>query len=100
MIQIINITNSPRKTKRLRVFLSDGSTFDFGLKGAQTYVDEEDQKKRTAYWSRHYSNEKEQFLIDNLEPSPALFSAYILWGFHTSIDDNIRYLNRLFSKLK
>ena len=42
------------------------------------------------------ANEKEQNLIENLIPSPSLFSAYILWGWSTDIKENIKYLNNLF----
>lgn len=100
MIQIINIDKSPVKNKRLRVILSDDSKYDFGLSGGSTYLDHKDEKKRLNYWKRHYSNNEEQKLIDKLIPSPALFSAYLLWGFHKTLDENIKYLNRLFANVK
>jgi len=40
-------------------------------------------------------NPREQYLINNLIPSPALYSAYLLWGLHTDIQSNIDYLNGL-----
>ena len=100
---IISITSSPRKTKRFRVTMDDGRVFDFGYDKGTTYIDHGDENKRLAYWKRHYANPTEKRLIDNLVPSPALFSAYLLWGRHpldgvqetrsTSLEKNIRLLN-------
>ena len=40
-------------------------------------------------------NKTENHLIKNLIPSPSLLSYYILWGPHTNIHQNIKYLNNL-----
>jgi len=45
------------------------------------------------YWLRHLGNKKEKELIDNFIPSPALFSAYLLWGKYSNLRDNIDWLN-------
>jgi hypothetical protein len=45
------------------------------------------------YWLRHYANKKEKELIDNFIPSPALFSAYLLW-YSPNLRDNIEWLNK------
>ena len=45
--------------------------------------------------SRHYGNDTERKLIDNLVPSPSLLSWYILWGASTSVEANIKHLNAL-----
>jgi hypothetical protein len=90
---IIDIKNSPAKNKRYRVFLDTGKHYDFGLKDGHTYIDEGDVKKRTDYWQRHMANKKENNLVRNLVPSPALFSAMLLWGISTSLEENIKYLN-------
>ena len=37
MSKIISIENSKRKNKRYRVYLDDGSYYDFGLKNGSTY---------------------------------------------------------------
>jgi hypothetical protein len=92
-MKIIYITESNKKDKRFRVFLSDNSEFDFGLKDGSTYIDHKDKVKRMAYWLRHYANKKEKELIDNFTPSPALFSAYLLWGKYSNLRDNIEWLN-------
>jgi hypothetical protein len=92
---IVDIIASPLKTKRYRVFLDNGNYYDFGLKGGSTYLDHKDKFIRKNYWRRHYANPTEQILIDNLVPSPALFSAYLLWGKSTDLNDNVNHLNHL-----
>jgi len=92
MLNIVEIKKSPNKNKRYRIFLSNGKHYDFGLETGSTYIDHKDKIKRKNYWSRHYTG-REKKLIDDLTPSPALFSAYILWGNHTDIDKNIDELN-------
>jgi hypothetical protein len=97
-MQITKIENSPIKNKRYRVTMSDGKHYDFGLKEGSTYIDHKDAIKRTNYLKRHMGNERENYLIKNLVPSPSLFSAYILWGWSTDIKENIKYLNNLLKK--
>ena len=92
---IVDIQRSPYKFKRYRVFMDDGKYYDFGLKGANTYLDHHNKKIRYNYWKRHYANPIEKQLIDNLVPSPSLFSAFLLWGSHTSLEKNIQELNDL-----
>lgn len=91
-MQIIKIVDSPRKTKRYRVYLDDGKYYDFGLKTGKTYIDHKSIHKRENYKKRHYAMEKH--LIDKLIPSPSLFSFYILWGNSSDIKKNIDELNR------
>jgi hypothetical protein len=43
-------------------------------------------------------NHKEKYLIDNLIPSPALFYAKILWGNHSSLNENLKELNKQMTK--
>jgi hypothetical protein len=95
---IVDIKASPLKTKRYRVFLDNGNYYDFGLKGGSTYLDHKDKVKRDNYIKRHYANPIEKRLIDNLIPSPALFSMYLLWGKYTNLNDNINHLNKLWIK--
>jgi hypothetical protein len=95
---IINITNSPKKGKRFRVFMSDGRHFDFGLDTGSTYIDHKNKQKRLAYIARHLGNLSEKKLIDSLTPSPALFSLALLWGRYDNLEDNIKYLNHLLEK--
>jgi hypothetical protein len=94
---IINFEKSPKQHKRFRVYMNNGKYYDFGLDTGHTYIDHRDKQKKAAYWARHIGNETERRLIQNLVPSPALFSAALLWGPHTNIEDNINYLNHLWS---
>jgi hypothetical protein len=93
-IKIINIEHSNAENKRFRVHLNNGETYNFGLEGASTYIDHRDKKTRANYRARHYATEQD--FIDNLEPSPALFSYMLLWGPSTSLDKNVKSLNKLF----
>lgn len=98
-MKIIHITKSNKKDKRFKVYLDNGDEYDFGLKGGQTYIDEQNKVKRMNYWLRHIANDKENQLINDIEPSPSVFSAYLLWGKYTNLDDNINWLNSLFKKI-
>ena len=74
MIQ--EVITSPLKTKKYRAIMSDGSKIDFGLKGSSTYLDHHDDKKRHNYRVRHLANDREDYLIKNVIPSPSLLSFY------------------------
>lgn len=94
---IIDIKKSPVAYKRFRVAMDNGKTYDFGLSSGSTYIDHKDKILRAAYIKRHLGNETEKKLIDNLVPSPALFSAQLLWSIldasSTSLEKNIKLLN-------
>ena len=93
---INQLQESQRKNKRFRIImLNSFYKYDFGLKNGSTYLDHHDKDKRDAYRKRHYGNKREKYLIDNLIPSPALLSYYILWGPYTDLKKNIDYLNNL-----
>jgi hypothetical protein len=93
-IKIIKIEPSENKDKRFKITLNNSKTYNFGLESGNTYIDHWDKEIRANYRARHYAAEKE--FINNLTPSPALFSYYILWGNSRSIDKNIRSLNKMF----
>jgi hypothetical protein len=95
---IVEISVSKKVSKKYCVRLDDGRTFDFGLKNGNTFLDHHDVEKRENYWKRHLANKTEHRLITNLIPSPALFSAMLLWGDSTSLNKNIRDLNHLLSR--
>jgi hypothetical protein len=90
---IISIEKSPKQNKRFRVYMDNGKHYDFGLDTGQTYIDHGDKQKKLAYWARHTGNDTERRLIANLVPSASLFSATLLWGKYTDLDENIKYLN-------
>lgn len=83
---IKEIKKSNRKDKRFNVIMSDNSSFHFGLKDGLTFIDHKDEVKKKNYIKRHMANKKENYLISNLIPSPALFSMYILWGKYNNIN--------------
>jgi hypothetical protein len=95
-MKIIKLINSPRKEKRYRVFLDNGEHYDFGLKNPTygTYIDHKDKVKREAYRARHMGNLSEKYLIENLIPSPSLYSYFLLWGDSTDLKKNIDNLNK------
>ena len=95
---IVKIEDSPLQHKRFRVWMDNGKSYDFGLKGGKTYIDHNDMKKRVAYLARHMANETEKKLIENLVPSPSLFSAYLLWGKYPTLQENAYFLNQLWRK--
>ena len=95
---IKSIQYSKRKNKRFKVILDNNDTNHFGLKDGKTYIDHNDIKKRDNYIKRHMKNTKENELINILIPSPALFSAVLLWGPHNTLKRNTHYLNDLFKK--
>ena len=94
---IVAIHESNRTNKRYCVTLDNGRSYDFGLKDGKTYIDHHDERLRTNYWKRHLANRTEHEHITNLIPSPALFSAMLLWGDSTSLNKNIQNLNHLLS---
>ena len=96
-LAIVDFQPSHVKGKRYTVTLNNGKVYNFGLDTGHTYIDHHDWVKRTNYRRRHYASLKEKPLIEQLTPSPAVFSYYILWGPHTGVQDNIQYLNRLWS---
>jgi hypothetical protein len=97
-MKIESIEKSNRKDKKYVVLMSDGKSYHFGLKNSITYVEGATKQKRDAFLARHLNNPLEKNLIENVIPSPALFSVYLLWD-TPSLDENIKKLNRLFSKI-
>lgn len=92
---IIKIEKSNVKHKRFKVTMDNGKTYNFGLDTGSTYIDHKDKTKRENYRKRHLANATEKKLIENLIPSASLFSMILLWGPHTNLEDNIKYLNNL-----
>ena len=95
---IVGIEKSPVRHKRYRVTMDNGKKYDFGLDIGSTYIDHHDTTKRYHYWLRHLANPTENRLINNLVPSPSLFSAFLLWGDSTDLFTNIKMLNNLWKK--
>lgn len=99
---IIKIEKSPLRVKRFRAFVKmhngEIKHFDFGDPNGSTYIDHFDIVKRENYRARHLANEIERKLIKNLVPSRSVLSFFLLWGPHTKLEDNIKYLNNLWKK--
>lgn len=101
MIEIVEITNSPKDGKRFRIVLNiDGKNkhWDFGSDVGSTYIDHGDKKKRTNFLKRHLANKTERFRFDNAIPSASLFSIVLLWGDSTDLTDNIGDLHQILNK--
>ena len=96
-MKIESLEKSTRVNKKYVVKMSDGKEYHFGLKGSVTYIDGASKEKRDAFLARHMNNPLEKKLIENLVPSPALFSVYLLWN-TPSLEKNVKILNRLLSK--
>jgi hypothetical protein len=76
------IKPSKRKEKRFQAIFPDNTTIHFGSKGASTYIDNGNKKKRENYIKRHQVNE------DWTKINPASLSRFILWGDSSNIDKN------------
>lgn len=104
-MKIIQIIDSHKPTKRYTAIIDDGShiqkRIDFGLKNPKegTYIDHGDKIKRMHFWLRHLNNPLEKNRLFNLEMSPALLSARLLWGRTTSIETNLKELNAMLALL-
>lgn len=99
-VEIVELLPSQLPTKRFKIVLNiDGHdyTFNFGQEGSSTYIDHGDKTKRENYRRRHYANKTERHRIDNLIPSPSLFSMKLLWGDKTDLLDNLVDLQREFN---
>jgi hypothetical protein len=92
----MELYKSDKPTKRF-LAIYEGKKYYFGQPNAYTFIDGADEKVRENYWKRHYANPTEKYRIDNLIPSPALFSAYILWN-TDDIYKNVRILNKILKK--
>ena len=94
----MEIFYSNRAAKRFGVVL-DGVFYYFGSPTGYSFIDGASKKTRDNYRKRHYANATERFRIDNLVPSPALFSWYLLWN-TPNFDENVRILEALLEGLK
>jgi hypothetical protein len=100
-MRIGGLQASKKKDKRYVIHIVDENkvkSYNFGLKGGETFIDHKDEAKRLAYLARHMSpGSKEKDLIENLIPSPALFSAVLLWGPNKTLGENVAALQKQFN---
>lgn len=96
---IVKIQASPLINKRYRATMDSGKVIDFGYKNPKTgqygatYIDHNSGTLRSAYRKRHLGNATEKRLIDNLVPSPATLSYWVLWGDYRTMAENVKDLN-------
>ena len=99
-LAVVDISPSDVKGKRYTVTLNNGKKYNFGLDTGQTYIDHHDWTKPTNYRRRHYASPKEKPLLESLTPSLAVLSYYLLWEPYRDLQENIQYLNRLWTARK
>jgi len=94
MVELLSVTTSKRKDKRLTAKFKVGGrteSVSFGLKGAKTYVDGRTWAEREAYLARHRPRE------DFGNPTtPGSLAAHILWGKHDTIRQNVSAFKKRF----
>lgn len=99
---IISIADSPRKGKRFRAIYrrenGKETAYDFGYKGGYTYIDGASETVRDNYWARHLGNATERRLIKEVIISPAVLSAFLLWGSSRNLNKNLETLNFMMKK--
>ena len=86
-MRFISLAPSTRPTKKLMIkLMTDDNkikTIHFGSRHSKTYIDHHDKKKRENYLMRHFMNE------DWRQINPGSLSAFLLWGAHTNLNDNL-----------
>jgi hypothetical protein len=98
-MEIISIEEQEGKPKRFKVITLEWGKkrmYQFGQPNGFTYIDGASIQTRRNYLLRHMANETEAHLINNNIPSPALFSAKLLWGNSNDLIENINDLNEIF----
>ena len=97
-MKLLNILNSTRKDKKLMaVFDIDGliKKVHFGSKNSQTYLDHNDDLKKSYYIKRHKALGTEDL---NNPLTPASLSMYILWNKKTLPESIKSYTDKFFKK--
>ena len=95
MVELLSVTTSKRKDKRLTAKFKVGGrteSVSFGLKGGKTYVDGRSWAEKEQYLARHRPNEKWS------DPTTrGSLAKHILWGRHRSIDKNVKAFKSKFN---
>ena len=88
---LVNVVKSNRIDKKFKAVFSNGKVVHFGSKFGDTFLDHHDIIKRFNHLKRHQVNE------DWMNPySPGALSAYLLWGNHYTMADNIYDFNKVY----
>jgi len=88
---LLEVVKSNRKYKRYMAIFSDGKKSHFGLDTGSTYIDHHDIIKRFNYLKCHEVNEEW-----NDPYKASTLSAYLTWGNHKTLKDNIKEFNKVF----
>ena len=89
----MKIENSKRKDKRFVAVFDNGVKVNFGLLGAQTYIDHGDKLKRSNYLARH-GNSNEDWTNPYTAGS---LSRFLLWGDYITLEQNIKSFKKRFN---
>ena len=98
IISIEELEDNPKRFKVIMLEWGKKRVYQFGQPNGFTYIDGASKNTRRNYLLRHMANETEAYLINNNIPSPALFSAKLLWGNSNNLIENINNLNEIFKK--
>jgi hypothetical protein len=93
IIEVVEQEGKPKRFKLTTLEWGKKRVYQFGQPDGFTYIDGATKEVRDNYLLRHMANKKEAYLINNNIPSPALFSAKLLWGQSHDIMKNIENLN-------
>ncbi len=88
---LVNVVKSNCIDKKIKAIFSNGKKVHFGSKFGETFLDHRNIVKRFNYLKRHGVNE---LWIDPYKAST--LSAYISWGNHYTMSDNIEEFNHVF----
>ncbi len=94
--QLYKLYKSTNPSKKFDVYVIDPKTqnvrkVSFGATGYEDYTIHKDKERRDRYWMRH----KKDRLTDIT--APGSWSAFVLWGEHTSINKNLKDMLKFFN---
>ena len=98
-MEILELINSPKPTKRFRIVMRIGDKmkhWDFGDPSGFTFIDGADIHTRENYRKRHLANKTERERIMNNIPSASLFAYKLLWGDTQDLFQNLIHLQQEF----
>jgi hypothetical protein len=91
-MKLIDLTESPLKTKKYRAFFDNGKHTDFGAKGYDDFTISKDPEQAKRYKARH-----EKDLKTNDPTRAGFLSYYILWSAPTLLK-GVKNYQKILSK--
>lgn len=92
MVRIIRLEEAEDGKHKWKAFFDDGTSTQFGQKGAEDYTMHRDKERRERYRTRHKKD------LETGDPRRAGYlSWYLLWGVSTSLRKNVQEYNKLFA---